>query len=90
MSGRWLLDIGIFELNALTSITLLAERTGRSVLPRGLGVYTELSKQGVFGAATRNRTPGLLITSELLYLLSYGGVNISDEPLSKLCYSELP
>ncbi len=26
------------------------------------------------GAATRNRTPGLLITSELLYLLSYGGV----------------
>ena len=25
------------------------------------------------GAATRNRTPDLLITSELLYLLSYGG-----------------
>ncbi len=27
----------------------------------------------VVGAATRNRTPDLLITSELLYLLSYGG-----------------
>ena len=26
------------------------------------------------GAATRNRTPDLLITSELLYLLSYGGM----------------
>ena len=28
-----------------------------------------------YGAATKNRTRDLLITSELLYLLSYGGQN---------------
>ena len=28
----------------------------------------------MMGAATRNRTPDLLITSELLCLLSYGGM----------------
>ena len=31
------------------------------------------TRQPPFGAATKNRTPDLLITSELLYQLSYGG-----------------
>ena len=44
--------------------------------PKDLFRFEEIMKEGGDGATGQSRTDDLLITNELLYQLSYGGVSI--------------
>ena len=72
--------VAIFPLAATTYGVYIATRLYLSCFPSGrllrsARAVIHPAPQGESGAATRSRTLDLLITSELLYQLSYGGRN---------------